>query len=185
MCLVPQLCPTLCNPMDVACQAPLSMGILQAWILECVAMPSSSGYSQPRDWTQVSSIAGIFFISWATGEACHLVTGISACLLHHIMNLSLSHSCRLYCTICYTTCELDTERFLTEWRNTRERRTVKTVPLCFGIYCFLCQERLPMRKPLANSFFKLPLQQNIPGSSHAFCILVLKSAIFPRSPSSF
>ena len=30
-------------------QAPLSMGILQARILEWVAMPSSRGSSQPRD----------------------------------------------------------------------------------------------------------------------------------------
>ena len=33
----------------VAHQAPLSMGILQARILEWVAMPSSRGSSQPRD----------------------------------------------------------------------------------------------------------------------------------------
>ena len=34
---------------------------LQARILEWVAMPSSRGSSQPRDWTQVSHIAGRFF----------------------------------------------------------------------------------------------------------------------------
>ena len=34
------------------------MGILQAIILEWVAMPSSSGSSQSRDWTQVSCTAG-------------------------------------------------------------------------------------------------------------------------------
>ena len=33
----------------IACQAPHSMGILQARILEWVAMPSSRGSSQPRD----------------------------------------------------------------------------------------------------------------------------------------
>ena len=33
----------------IAYQAPLSMGILQAWILEWVAMPSSGGSSGPRD----------------------------------------------------------------------------------------------------------------------------------------
>jgi len=37
------------------------MGILQARILEWVAIPSSRGSSQPRDQTQVSCIAGIFF----------------------------------------------------------------------------------------------------------------------------
>ena len=44
----------------VACQDPLSMGILQARILEWVAMPFSRGSSQPRDQTQVSCIAGRF-----------------------------------------------------------------------------------------------------------------------------
>ena len=36
--------------------------------LEWVAMPFSRGSSQPRDWTQVSCIAGGFFTSWATRE---------------------------------------------------------------------------------------------------------------------
>ena len=44
-------------------------GILQARILEWVAMPSSRGTSQLRDWTQVSQIAGGFFTIWATKEA--------------------------------------------------------------------------------------------------------------------
>ena len=38
-------------------------GILQARILEWVAFPFSGGSSQPRDRTQVSSIAGGFFTS--------------------------------------------------------------------------------------------------------------------------
>jgi len=37
------------------------MGILQARILEWVAMPFFRGSSQPRDQTQVSCIAGVFF----------------------------------------------------------------------------------------------------------------------------
>ena len=57
------------TPWTVACQSPLSMGILQARILEWVAMLSSRGSSQPRDWTQVSRIAGGFFTSWASREA--------------------------------------------------------------------------------------------------------------------
>ena len=44
-------------------------GILQARILQWVALPFSRGSSQPRDWTQVSHIAGRFFTSWATREA--------------------------------------------------------------------------------------------------------------------
>ena len=40
-------------------------GILQARTLEWVVFPFSRGSSQPRDWTQVSRIAGGFFTSWA------------------------------------------------------------------------------------------------------------------------
>ena len=39
------------TPWTVAHQAPLSVGILQARILEWVAMPSSRGSSQLRDQT--------------------------------------------------------------------------------------------------------------------------------------
>ena len=52
-------------------QAPLSMGILQARILECIAMLSSKGSSQPRDQTLASRIAGGFFIIWATREGLY------------------------------------------------------------------------------------------------------------------
>ena len=48
--------------------APLSMGILQARIVEWVAMPSSRGFSQPRNWTKVSCTAGRFFTIWAPGK---------------------------------------------------------------------------------------------------------------------
>ena len=43
-------------------------GIFQARTLEWIAFPFSRGSSQPRDWTQVSHIAGRFFTSWATSE---------------------------------------------------------------------------------------------------------------------
>ena len=44
------------TPWTVACQAPLSMDILQARILEWVAISFSKGSSQPRDQTQVSAL---------------------------------------------------------------------------------------------------------------------------------
>ena len=48
--LVAQSCLTLCDPMDyIACQAPLSTGILQARVLEWVSIPSSGESSRPRD----------------------------------------------------------------------------------------------------------------------------------------
>ena len=48
---VAQSCPTLCNTMDYTVH-----GILQARILEWVAIPFSRGSSQPRDQTQVSAL---------------------------------------------------------------------------------------------------------------------------------
>ena len=63
-----QLCPTLCNPMDYSLAASSVHGILQAIKLEWVAIPSSRGSYWPRNWTQVSCIAGGFFTIWATRE---------------------------------------------------------------------------------------------------------------------
>ena len=46
--LVAQLCPTLCNPIDCSPPGSSVHGILQARILESVAIPFSRGLSQPR-----------------------------------------------------------------------------------------------------------------------------------------
>ena len=48
------------TPWTVARQAPV-LGILQARILEWVAIPCSWGSSRPRDRTQVSCMADRFF----------------------------------------------------------------------------------------------------------------------------
>ena len=63
---VAQLCPNLCDPMDYRYR---DHGLLQARILEWVAVPFCRGSSQPRDRTQVPHIAVVFFTSWATREA--------------------------------------------------------------------------------------------------------------------
>ena len=78
---VSQSCPTLCNPMDYT----MVHGILQARILEWVAFPFARGSSQPRDWTQVSRIADVFFTSWATGEVQEYWSG---CLIPSSAGLS-------------------------------------------------------------------------------------------------
>ena len=49
MCLVAQLCLTLCDLMDYSPPRSSVHGILQARILEWVAIPFSRGSSQPRD----------------------------------------------------------------------------------------------------------------------------------------
>ena len=61
---VTQLGPNLCKPVGYTVH-----GIFQARILKWLAFPFSWGSSQPRDWTQVSHIAGGFFTRWATSEA--------------------------------------------------------------------------------------------------------------------
>ena len=52
------------------CNLPGSsvFGILQARIMDWVAIPFSKGSSWPMDWTQVSCIADGFFTVWATRE---------------------------------------------------------------------------------------------------------------------
>ena len=91
MCLVSQSFPALCNPMD--CSPPRSSvhGILQARILEWVAMPSSRGSSQPRDQACVSHVAGGFFAIWATREAQIYAY---AQLNHFAVRLKLSQRCK-------------------------------------------------------------------------------------------
>ena len=62
--LVAQLCPSPCDPLGCSLPEFSVHGILQAKILEWVAISFSRGSSQPRDWTQVSCIAGRFFTIW-------------------------------------------------------------------------------------------------------------------------
>ena len=60
--LVTQLCPPLCDPIDYSPPGSTVHGILQARILEWVAISFSRGSSRPRDRSRISCIAGIFFI---------------------------------------------------------------------------------------------------------------------------
>ena len=65
---VVQLCPTFCNPMDCSLSGSSVHGILQAKILEWVAISFSRGSSGPRNWIWVSCTTGRFFTIWATRE---------------------------------------------------------------------------------------------------------------------
>ena len=62
-------CPTPSDPMDYSLPGFSIHGIVQARILEWVAISFSRGSSWPRDRTQVSHIAGRCFNLWATREA--------------------------------------------------------------------------------------------------------------------
>ena len=69
MLLVAQSYPTLCDAMECSPPGSSDHGILQARILELVAIPFSRRSPYPRDWNQISCIAGRFFTIWATREA--------------------------------------------------------------------------------------------------------------------
>ena len=68
-CLVAQLCLNLFDSMDCSLPGSSVHGIIQAKILEWVAISFARGSSQPRDRIQVSCIAGRCFNLWATSEA--------------------------------------------------------------------------------------------------------------------
>ena len=66
-----QSCLTLYDPMDCSLPGSSLLGILQARILEWVAMPFSGGSSPPREQNCVSHgscIAGTFFIAEPVGK---------------------------------------------------------------------------------------------------------------------
>ena len=66
-----QLCPILCDPLNRSPPGSSVHGNPQARILEWVAMPSSRGSSQPRDWTCVSYISCLG--SWVLYHEHHFV----------------------------------------------------------------------------------------------------------------
>ena len=73
---VTQSCPTLCSHVDYSPPCSSVHGILQARILEWVAIPLYRGSSQPRDWTRL-------FTVWATREALIL------CYMYYIVYIGL------------------------------------------------------------------------------------------------
>ena len=87
---VAQSCLTLCDPMDCSLPGSSIHGIFQARVLEWVAISYSRGSSWPRDWTQVSRIAGRYFTIWATREA------------HHFYHAFLTCMCMCVCLCIYT-----------------------------------------------------------------------------------
>ena len=89
---VTQSCLTLCDPMDYTVH-----GILQARIMEWVVVPFSREWSQPRDRTQVSCIAGRFFTSWATREAIYIyIYNIPEIIYVMLCYAMLSHFSRVW-----------------------------------------------------------------------------------------
>ena len=129
--LVTQLCLILCNPKGCSPPGSSVHGILQATILEWVAIPFSRGSSQLRDQIQVSWIAGGFFTIWATRKAplkCK--------------NYVLSH---FSCIRLFATYGLQPARLLCPWDFPSKKTGVRCLFLFQGIImtqalnpCLLC-----------------------------------------------
>ena len=109
-----QSCPTLCSPLGCSLPGSSVHGILQARILEWVAMPSSRGSSRPRDRTRVSCSSytgrrvlypGGFFAIWETGIS------VSLCL---IPSLSCDPHTRLRSLLCLSARGLSVPFIITE-----------------------------------------------------------------------
>ena len=89
---VTQSYPTLWDPMDY-----IIHGILQARILEWVAIPFSRESSQPRGWTWVSHPAGRLFIVWVTREPLWNVLRCSTSW--HLGSLLCVRGSTIHCTL--------------------------------------------------------------------------------------
>ena len=87
--LVAQSCPTVCDSMDCSPPGSPVHGILQAWILEWVAISFCKWSFWPRDITEIFLTEGSFFTIWATGEV--LVTQ-SCSTLCNVVDCSLPGS---------------------------------------------------------------------------------------------
>ena len=83
----------------LACQAPLSMGILQARILEWVAMPSSKGSSQPKDQTRSPTFQAGSLLSEPPGKPTNTAVGslylLQGIFLTQELNQGLLHCRRI------------------------------------------------------------------------------------------
>ena len=142
------LCPTFCDPVDCSLPGPSVLGIFQARVLEWVAISFSRGFSQPRDRTQVSCIAGRIFTVWATREAllsicCYTITGaLSICFHGQLVCwylLTSPHSCPRNCPIHL------------ELRNNREMRDNRT--WCFYTsYSSFCLQLSFLIVPFPEAF---------------------------------
>ena len=82
-----QSCPPLCDPMDHSQPGSSFHGILQARILEWVAVPSSRGSSWSRDQTCVSCL-----LHWQAGSLPLAPPGKLLCIIEMIVKLKMKAS---------------------------------------------------------------------------------------------
>ena len=145
----PQSCPTLCKPMDYTVH-----GILQARILEWVAFPFSRASSQPWDQTQVSRIAGRFFMLFfiwtdktklllysAGNYIQYLVANHNGKLYLKTMNIHM-YVCVLVTQSCLTICDpKDCSPWGSSVHGIPQARILQWVAIPFSRGSFLSRDR--------------------------------------------
>ena len=117
--LAAQSCLTLCKPMDYSLPGSSVPGILQAWILEQIAIPFSRGSSLPRDQTWVSCIGRQLLYHQ-----------------HHLESLILAMCYVLFAQLCPTLQlhGLQPARLLCPWNSPGKNTGVGSHSLLQGIF---------------------------------------------------
>ena len=88
-----QSCLTLCNSMDCSPSGSSIHGILQARIVEWVAMPSSRGSSQSRDWTHASYVSCVGSVQFSSVQSLsHVRLFVTPWIAARQTSLSITNS---------------------------------------------------------------------------------------------
>ena len=158
LCCVPSHVQLFVTPWTVAHQAPLSMRILQARILERVAMPFSREPSQPRDRTQVSCIAGGFFTAWATIVIWWNIYGVCSQFLKQVKKFNLFLCAGVRNFFCVKECLC----MLMRWLMLGEPK-IESISVGTGHQKRLCDQLLFNHSVMSN--FCVPVDCSTPGFS--------------------
>ena len=142
------------------CRLPGSSvhGISQARTLEWVAISFSRGSTWPRDWTQVSCIAGRFFTSWATREA-----------VGHFSNMNSSNPWTHIFPFCMSS-SFSSISVLNSSQCSGLSSSVKFIPRCFVLFDAVVNE-IVFLISLSDSL--LLMYRNITG----FCMFILNNTL--------
>ena len=126
---VAQSCLTFCDPMDCSIPGFCVLRILQARILEWVAIPFSRGSSQPRDQTQVSCTEGDSLPSEPPGKPKNAGVGSLSLLQEISMTQELNWGLR----------PCIAGRFFTKLQQTtRPKSYINTTHLFEHLHCDRC-----------------------------------------------
>ena len=146
--LIAQSCPTLWDPKDCSPQGCSVHGIFQARILEWVAIPSSKGSSQPKDWSWVSSIADRFFTILDTREA-HFIYSV------RFSSVQLLSPVWLFATPWAAACQASLS-ITNSWRLLKPMSIESVMPSNHLILC------LPLLPPLVFHSIRVFSNESVP-----------------------